>query len=482
MASSVRYLKASNAGAGDRVGGGSTSLAVSADGNTLAVGAYREQSAATGIDGDQSDNSANAAGAVYVFVRSNGVWRQQAYVKASNAESGDEFGGSVALSADGDVLAVGAAGEDSAATGVGGDQLDNSVSNAGAAYVFSRVGQTWSQQAYLKASHPGANDFFGYSLTISRDGSTLAVGAPRDDSAATGIDGDAADNTRSDSGAVYVYSRAGQAWSQQAFVKASNPRAGDFFGAVVALSENGSTLAVGAEREDSASQTVNGDESNDLASNSGAAYVFVRNGVSWSQQAYLKAANAGAADRFGVALSLSADGSTLAVGAWNERGGENGPNASGSDNSVAAAGAAYVFVRSGVVWSQQAYLKAPIIAAGDWFGERVALSADGTVLAIAAYGEDRAGVGFGGQGSEAGAIVNSGAVHVFARTGAAWNVRAYLKATNTGADDVFGTTLAISADGSTIAIGAYGESSAETGVGATGIDNAAVSSGAVYVY
>ncbi len=108
---------------------------MSADGNTLAVGARDEDSAATGIDGDQADNSALAAGAVYVYTRAGATWSQQAYVKASNTGRGDNFG-SVTLSADGNTLAVAAFREDSAATGIGGDQADNSAGGAGAVYLY----------------------------------------------------------------------------------------------------------------------------------------------------------------------------------------------------------------------------------------------------------------------------------------------------------------------------------------------------------
>ena len=132
-------------------------MAVSGD--TVVVGAHREDSNATGVNGNQSDNSAVDAGAAYVFVRSGTTWSQQAYLKASNTGAGDCFGCSVAVS--GDTVVVGALGEDSNATGVNGNQSDNSAADAGAAYVFVRSGTTWSQQAYLKASNTGAGDLFG---------------------------------------------------------------------------------------------------------------------------------------------------------------------------------------------------------------------------------------------------------------------------------------------------------------------------------
>src|SRR5581483_1146048 len=108
------------------------------------------------------NGSGGGNGAVYVFTRSGGTWSQQAYLKASNTGVSDYFGYSVSLS--GDTLAVGAPGESSNATGVNGDQLNDSAENSGAVYVFTRSSGTWSQQAYLKASNTEAFDEFGGSV------------------------------------------------------------------------------------------------------------------------------------------------------------------------------------------------------------------------------------------------------------------------------------------------------------------------------
>src|SRR6266568_491754 len=149
------YVKASNTGAADEFG---FAVALSSDGNTLVVGAPGEASA-----GAETDNSAPSARAVYVYTRSGATWTQQAYIKASNAEAGDQFGISVALSSNGNTLAVGAIGESSAVNGIDGNQADNSAPSAGAVYVFTRdvVTSVWSQQAYVKASNTGVADNFG---------------------------------------------------------------------------------------------------------------------------------------------------------------------------------------------------------------------------------------------------------------------------------------------------------------------------------
>ena len=477
LVDSIGYVKASNTGAGDDFG---YALSLSDDGDTLAVGAYREGSNATGIGGDQSDNSAANSGAVYVFTRSGGDWAQQAYIKTSNAEAGDRFGFSLSLSGDGDTLAVGAYSEDSNATGIGGDQTDNSATSSGAVYVYARSGATWSQQAYVKASNTEAYDYFSYALSLSGDGDTLAVGAYREDSSATGIGGNQSDNSASSSGAVYVYARSGGVWSQQAYVKTSNTGANDWFGRALSLSGDGDTLAVGAYREDSNATGIGGDASDNSASSAGAVYVYARSGGVWSQQAYVKASNAEADDWFGTALSLSGDGDTLAVGAYYEDSNATGIGGDQSDNSATNSGAVYVFTRSGATWSQQAYVKASNAEAGDYFSYALSLSDDGDTLAVGAYYEDSNATGIGGDQSDNSAD-RSGMVYVYARSGG-WAQQAYIKASNTQADDRFGYALSLSGDGDTLAVGAYRENSNATGIGGDQSDNSASYAGAVYLY
>lgn len=477
LAAAIGYFKPSNAGMGDKFGG---SLALSADGTTLAVGASSEASGATGIGGNQNDNSAPASGAVYVFFRSGTGWVQQAYVKASNTEGGDDFGVSVSLSADGNTLAVGARNEASSATGVGGNETDNSMAASGAVYVFSRNGSAWSQQAYLKASNTGAGDEFGAQLTLSGDGATLAVSALKEDSNATGVGGNQSDNSAQNAGAVYVFSKNGVAWSQQAYIKASNSGAGDGFGRV-ALSSNGDTLAVGASGEASNATGIGGNQSDNSAAGSGAVYVFSRSGTAWSQEAYVKASNTGPGDAFGISVSLSADGNTLAAGAPLEDSNATGIGGSQSDESAVTSGAVYLFLRNGPSWSQQAYVKASNTGAGDAFGFSVALSADGVVLAVGALFEASSGSGLGGaQGDNS--APQSGAVYVFSRSVMVWSFRTYVKASNTGAMDTFGSSCALSGDGSTLAVGATNEASNSNGIGSNQNDNTASESGAVYLY
>jgi hypothetical protein len=387
------YVKASNTGAGDRFG-----QSVAIDGDTLVVGADDEGSAATGIDGDQTDNTASQAGAVYVFTRSGTTWSQQAYIKASNAEAADLFGQSVALS--GDTLAVGARGEDSAS--IGGDQTDNGASSAGAVYVFTRSGTTWSQQAYIKASNPDSSDAFGFCVAV--DGETLAVCAPAEDSNATEVGGDQTDDSATGAGAVYVFTRSGTAWSQQAYIKASNANAGDNFGSSIGLS--GDTLAVGAPLEDSDA----GGQQDNSTPEAGAVYVFARGGVTWSQQAFLKASNAGTNDFFGAVVGLAGDG--LAVGATGEGSAATGVGGDATDDSSAGAGAAYLFTREGGSWSQLLYIKASNTGVGDGFGS-VALAGDSLVVGANSEGSAATGASGGATEQADNSADGAGAVYVF---------------------------------------------------------------------
>jgi hypothetical protein len=458
------YLKASNTGAGDSFG-----KMVSVSGDTVVVGAPLEDSNATGVNGNQADDTATDAGAAYVFVRSGGSWSQQAYLKASNTDAGDWFGYPVWVS--GDTVVVGAIFEDSNATGVNGDQANNTAPDAGAVYVFVRNGSSWSQQAYLKASNTGINDQFGYSLSASND--TVVVGVPLEDSNATGVDGNEADNTAPDAGAAYVFVRSGSSWSQQAYLKASNTDAGDLFGYPVSvsgetvvigaayedsnatgvngnqanntfadagaayafvrsggswsqqaylkasntgindlfgysLSLSGDTIVVGADQEDSNATGANGNQADDTATDAGAAYVFVRSGGSWSQQAYLKASNTGSYDNFGDWVSLSGD--TVVVSAALEDSNATGVNGNQADDTATDAGAAYVFVRSGGSWSQQAYLKASNTDAGDRFG--YSLSVSGDTVVVGATKEDSNATGVNGNQTD-NTATDSGSVYVF---------------------------------------------------------------------
>lgn len=459
------YLKASNTNARDEFGG-----AVAVSGDTVVIGAARESSDATGVNGNQANNLALYSGAAYVFVRNGASWSQEAYLKASNTEAFDWFGYSVAIS--GDTIVVGAFGEDSNAIGLNGNQASNSALFAGAAYVFVRSGGTWSQQAYFKASNTDAHDYFGVSVSIS--GHTAVIGAFREDSIATGVNGSQSNHVSApDSGAAYVFVRNGTAWSQQAYVKASNTGQYDEFGVSVAIS--GDILVVGAHGDDSGSVGVNGEPLNHNAGDSGAAFTFVRNGNSWSQEAYLKASNTDWYDGFGYAVAVS--GETVVVGAVEEDSGATGVGGEQVNNDTINSGAVYAFVRSGGTWSQEAYIKASNTGENDFFGYAVALSGD--VLVVGAPWEDSSATSLNGDQSNDGAG-NAGAAYVFARGGGGWRQEAYVKSSNTDPNDWFGASVAVSGD--IVVVGAPLEDSSAVGINGSQANDGAVDSGAAYVF
>ena len=510
------YLKASNTR--ENAGFG---YSVAVSGNTLVIGSPYESSGATGVDGNQADTSVVDAGAVYVFVRENRLWRQQAYLKASNTAAppspmtaSQHFGYSVAIS--GDTIVVGALGEASAASGVNGDQTDRSANLAGAAYVFVRVRGVWSQQAYLKPSNTAAGQQFGDAVAISGD--TIAVAACGESSNARGVNGNQTDTSAFAAGAVYVFVRSGTIWSQQAYLKASNTAAFQQFGFAVAIS--GDTVVVGANGESSNATGVNGNQADNSAPAAGAAYVFVRshfaNGIFWTQEAYLKASNAAAHQNFGV--SVAASGDTLVVGAHFESSNALGVNGNQADTSSPGAGAAYVFVRSPLVnhpvarrrainvgpgnlvrryfWVQQAYLKASQasetlatdLVDGANFGWSVAISGD---VVIAGIPQQNFTI-TDGQGNSA--VASCGAADVFRRNANGWAPLIRLIASNaTGVpepppysfdgvayEQEFGWAVAVS--GLVTAVGTWAESSAATGVNGNEFDDSASDSGAAYVF
>jgi len=475
MIDAIGYFKASNTRAVSPAYFGVVEL--SADGNTMVVGAHYEDSSAPGINGDQESTAAGASGAVYVFVRDGNHWTQQAYLKASNPDVLDLFGYSIAVSADGNVIAVGALKERSTATGINGDQGNDTLSSDdyGAAYVFVRNGTTWAQQAYIKASNTGAGDDFGISVALSADGHTLAVGASGEDS---GFAADQSDNSVSSAGAVYVYKFSGSAWSQQAYLKAANAGLSSRFGFVVDLSADGNRLLVGAPDDRSLASGING-TSTSATQSVGGAYLFHRTGNTWTQNAYLKASASAAMDQFGLNVSVSGDGHTLAVAALR---------GNGSDVPVSGAGAVYVFTDATGSWAQQTIIQPDNAEFFDQFGAAflsgnprgIDLSADGNMLVASAPWEDGGSAGVGGDQSD-NSISRSGAAYVFRRTGSAWNQVSYLKAPNPAVDYMlYGVSM--TADGSMIALSSSFEHGITRGIGGDWTDQSADYTGAVYLY
>ncbi|MGJ4752238.1 putative Ig domain-containing protein [Leptospira kmetyi] len=363
-------------------------------------------------------------------------WENQFFLKGSNTLASHSFGVSTWIS--GDTIVAGAYGDSSF---------------MGAAYVFKRVGTTWSQEAYLTAPLRTSSDVFGLGVAISGD--TIVVGAPLEDSAQRSITTVASsDETASGSGAAYVYRRAGSTWNLEAFLKASNADANDSFGRFVAI--DGDTIVVGAPRESSLDPTLQNGSSasaDNSGTNIGAAYVFKRVGTTWTQEAYLKPQNPAANDRFGSEIGISGD--TIVVGVSQD------------DLSGTNSGAAYIFRKVGTTWTQEAYLKASNAAANDQFGVSVGIS--GNTIIVGAYTQNS----------------GTGEAYIFERTGTTWTETARLKAPNAEASDQFAKAVAISGD--TVAIAAPRESNSIRSILNKGVlpdptDNGSSLSGAVYVF
>ena len=443
----IGQLKARNADAADAFG---YAVAASADGTTLAIGAPYEDCSCAGINPTLIDDAATDTGAVYVFVKGPSGWKQQAYIKAVTVASYDFFGMTVALSGDGNMLAIGAPAK---------------TLSAGEVHMFARAGAVWKQTAVLTPFNGDLADYFGSALALDQDGVTLAVGASGEDSSGTGTTASGLDDDEGGSGAVYLFSRAstGQSWSQSAFIKGSHSDAGDLFGVAVALDARGKTLAVGAEREDSA----------------GAVDIYDRNSAgAWSHASYLRPSVFDADDLFASSVALSGDGLRLAVGAVGEDAAATGVNGNASDNAAPESGAAYLFTRSSNQWIQDAYVKASDVDSGDYFGGALALDERGDTLAVSARFEDGLAAGVSGFPDEA--LPNAGAAFLFERspTDGHWEQARYIKAQNPGTDDRFGGTflrgaIALSGDGDTLVVPAADED---------GLNDAIPDSGAVYLY
>lgn len=433
---------------------------------------------------------------------------QRAYLKASNTNTGDRFGSSVAIA--GDLIAVGAPWEASNAIGVGGNQADNSAVRSGAVYLFIRSGGggAWRHEAYIKASNTGSGDHFGGALALS--GNTLVVGARREQSNATGVNGNQSNNSVMESGAAYVFRKpAGGGWYQEAYLKSDVAVPDQSFGQSVAIS--GDTVIAGAPGR--------------LAL-PGAAYVFARSGSTWFHQARLRASNAEGGDGFGGSVAVSAD--TAVVSAQSEASNAVGVNGDQTNNSAPGAGAAYVFRRAGVIWTQEAYLKASNTARSNIFGGSVAVA--GNVVAVGASGR-RAAYAFARDsttglwqqhaflepatssssrfGGAIALVARPGAAHTMVvgapgqtlagvTTGAAFYFHSINEgrtwkpaesgvyyASNAAISDNLGISVGVSVQKTGVVegiAGASGEGSGATGVNGDQNDNSALESGAAYVF
>jgi len=342
------------------------SVALSADGNTAIVG---------GI-GDNAN-----AGAAWVYTRSGGAWILQSKLIGTGAIGSASQGFSVALSADGNTAVVG---------GIG----DNI--NAGAVWVFTRSGGSWNQQGNkLVGTGAIGNAQQGVAISLSADGNTLIVGGNRDNNFA---------------GAVWVFTRSGNVWSQQGNKLVVTDAIGNSrFGISVDLSSDGNTAIIGGHTDNA---------------NAGASWIFTRSGIAWTAQTKLTGSGAIGSARFGRSVSISSDGNTAIVGGYEDN---------------AAMGAVWVYTRSGGSWTQQGNKLVGTGATGNASqGFSISLSADGNTALVGGIDDN----------------AFAGAAWVFTRSGGVWS-QSGNKLFGSDAVGIAnqGGAVAISPDGNTIIVG-----------------------------
>jgi probable HAF family extracellular repeat protein len=339
----------------------------------------------TAIVGGVFDN--NSIGAAWIFTRSNGGWNQQgSKLVGANAVGEAEEGYSVAISGDGNTVIV-------------GGPFDNN--NAGAAWVFTRSNGSWTAQGskLVGSGAKGAAEQ-GVSVALSNDGNTALVAGYADNS-----------NT----GAVWVFTRSNGSWSQQGSKLVGTGAAGSAYqGHSVSLSQDGNTALVGGYLDDS------GD---------GAAWVFVRSGTTWSQQgSKLVGTGATGNAQQGYAAALSGDGNTAIVGGNNDSG---------------IIGAAWIFTRTGTIWSQQGSKLVGTgydASKGVQQGYSVGISGDGNTAAIGGPVDN----------------FDTGATWVFTRSGSVWKQQGSKLVGTSAVGNLVtqGHSLTMSGDSSTLLVGA----------------------------
>jgi hypothetical protein len=359
-----------------------------------AVGTDREGSTVLiGADGETNSNG-EGAGTAYVYTRAGDSWSQQAQLTAENGSPDARFGESVALSTDGTTAVVGAL-----------EHGNSDGDRTGAAYIFTHGGSSWTQQAQLTADDADPGDAFGESVGVSDDGETAIVGADNDK-----------DPNGQDGGSAYVFTRSGESWSQQAKLTADDGESGDRFGTAVAIAGTGDVVTVGAA-----------DHTNSNGEAAGAAYVFARRDGSWSQQATLTATDGTAEDSFGDAVAASENGATAVIGA---------------DGSADGAGAAYIFGRTDGSWNQQAKLTADDGDDGDDFGVTAAVSDAGNRIIVGAEKDEDPG----------GPL--AGSAYIFDWSNGSWEQQSKLTTGNGDGNVFFGRSVTVAGDGATAIVGA----------------------------
>lgn len=383
----LQQLLATDAGPSDALG---YTVAISSDGNTAVAGAISE-------------------GAIYVFLRTNGVWNQsQKIVPAVFGPTGAGLGYSLEISDDGTRIAAGS------------PYNDTVVSNGGAIYVYDRSGDTFTETDILYSADAASDDRFGWHIGMSADGKVIVGGSVLDDPRGSA------------SGSAYVFELVNGAWTQRAKLVPSDGATGDEFGTAISVSGDGSVVLVGAKNAN-----ISG------VNDTGAAWIFTRSGDTWPQTAKISPTDIALNDHFGWATAISYDGTLALIASPHD------------DDKGSGSGSAYMFENVGGTWNQIRKFVASDGLAVDFFGQFVAMSNNGDIVAISAPGDDDAGIA-------------SGSVYIYERnkdTGF-WAQTQKFHASDRAGSDQYGNALALSGGGNFIIVGASSNNAGANGAGA----------------
>lgn len=388
------------------------------------------------------------------------AFAEEAFVSHADRVTGDNLGGlvnqQVAVTADGTRAFLSTITKNNTQTG------------QGAVYVFSRIGSTWSQEAKLIHSPIAASEQFGCALSVSYDGTRVVIGSQ------------GRTNTATNQGAVYVFTRTGVTWSQEAVLYHGDVANSDRFGSSVSVNAAGTRFAAGAFNKTGAAATE------------GAVYVFNRIDTVWIQEAKISRPAALAAAWFGYGVALTADGNRLVVsgsnsssvyvftrvlgGGWalegtlsvgtyttpvsywvavkvSDQGDRVVVGLRSSTLTTTAQGLVLIYARTGTTWTQEAVLSLPTPLAYDQFGSDVAFNSDASILVVGANKATQS-------------LSSQGAVYVYVRIASTWTLRTILVASNAIAGGMFGSSVALSDDGTRLVVGAGNATvSSTTGAG-----------------
>lgn len=386
--------------AGDRAAGDQFGrhVSISGDGTRVAIGA------ATADIGGTTD-----AGAVYVFLRTGSSWAQEAKITAADKATNDYFSIN-RLDTTGTRLVIGAY-----------NKTVSGVTSAGQIYVYSRSGTTWTQEAVIFPTADASKlNCLGSSIELDSDATRVIIGCEF-----------ATENSITSSGSVYIYSRSGTTWTQEAKLIASDISANASFGRSVDITPDGTRCVVGSHRVTVSSY-----------SQAGAVYIFSRSGTAWTQEAKIVSNSPAANDFFGYNVSIDGTGTRIAVGAYQK-----------TTTMTTQGGMAYIFSRSGTTWTQEAVVQAADNGTA-YFGFCALIDKTGSYLYVSSHVH------------AVGSTLNAGVVYVFVRSGTTWTQINYFRCSTPTANAYFSINLDVTDDGTRLLVGARGNDLGITDVGA----------------